>query len=137
MRLKSVMDKSNYEEDHNYFNYNHFASLNHLTHVEVNKKQKKRIASYGAPAKGNTLLNYYKIGPRTLEFALEDLPSKQGLYTPGMHIPVVDSKYAHENEPDYYLMLAWNYKKAILEKEKKFRKKGKFIIPVGDKIEIL
>lgn len=101
------------------------------------KKQKKRIASYGAPAKGNTLLNYYKIGPRTLEFALEDLPSKQGLYTPGMHIPVVDTKFAHENEPDYYLMLAWNYKKAILEKEKKFRKKGKFIIPVGDKIEIL
>ncbi len=102
------------------------------------KKKNKRIAAYGAPAKGNTLLNYYKIGKEVLEYALEDLPSKQGFYSPGMHIPIVDRAYAESHLPEYYLLLAWNYTKPILEKEKKFRKNGgKFIIPVGDTINII
>ncbi len=97
------------------------------------KKQGKTIASYGAPAKGNTLLNYCQVGTDILDYALEDLPTKTGLYTPGMRIPVVDRQYAEAHQPDYYLMLAWNYQKAILEKEKKFLENGgKFIIPVGD-----
>ncbi len=95
------------------------------------KNQGKKIASYGAPAKGNTMLNYCKIGTDILDYALEDLPAKQNLFTPGMHIPTVDVAYAHSHEPDYYLMLAWNYEKPILEKEQEFLKKGgKFIIPV-------
>lgn len=102
------------------------------------KKKKKKIAGYGAPAKGNTLLNYYKISPEILDYALEDLPSKHFLYTPGMHIPIVDRAYAQNRLPDYYLLLAWNYMKPILEKEKKFRKiGGKFIIPVGEEIKII
>ena len=96
------------------------------------------IAAYGSPARGNTILNYCKIGPDILDFATEELPSKIGLYTPGMHIPVVDIEEARENPPDYYLMLAWNYKDQILKKELEFMKKGgKFIIPIGDKIEII
>ncbi len=95
------------------------------------KAQGKKISAYGAPAKGNTMLNYCQIGTNILDYALEDLPAKQGLLTPGMHIPTVDAKYAHSHEPDYYLMLAWNYEKAILEKEKAYLSKGgKFIIPV-------
>ncbi len=95
------------------------------------KAQGKKISAYGAPAKGNTMLNYCQIGTEILEYVLEDLPAKQGLYTPGMHIPTVDAGYAHSHEPDYYLMLAWNYEKAILEKEKTYLSKGgKFIIPV-------
>lgn len=102
------------------------------------KSEGKRIAAYGAPAKGNTLLNYCKIGPDILDYALEDLPSKQGLYTPGMHIPVMDRKHAEANPPDYYLMLAWNYEKAILEKERGFLNRGgHFIIPIGDEIRIV
>ncbi|MEK7640477.1 MAG: class I SAM-dependent methyltransferase [Patescibacteria group bacterium] len=102
------------------------------------KKQGKTIASYGAPAKGNTLLNYCQIGADTLDYALEDLSTKTGLYTPGMHIPVVDRKYVETHKPDYYLMLAWNYQKAILEKEQEFLKNGgKFIIPVGDTIKVI
>ncbi len=104
------------------------------------KSQGKKVAAYGAPAKGNTLLNYCKIGTGILDFALEDLPSKHGLYTPGMHIPVVNREYAEAHSPDYYLMLAWNYKDAILEKEKNSefrRREGKFIIPIGDTIEII
>lgn len=102
------------------------------------KKQGYRLAAYGAPAKGNTLLNYCQIGTSFLDFALEDLPSKIGFYTPGMHIPIVSREYAEKHLPDYYLLLAWNYLKPIMEKEKnKFLKKGKFIIPVGDKIKII
>lgn len=96
------------------------------------KKQGKKIAGYGAPAKGNTLLNYFGIGIDILDYATEVLPSKIGLYTPGTHIPVVDINWAHQNPPDYYLMLAWNYKDVILKKEQVFRENGgKFIIPIG------
>ena len=102
------------------------------------KSKGKTIAAYGAPAKGNTLLNYCRIGTDILDYALEDLPTKQGLYTPGRHIPVVDREWACLNPPDYYLMLAWNYKGAILEKETDYiRKGGKFIIPIGDEPKII
>jgi 2-polyprenyl-3-methyl-5-hydroxy-6-metoxy-1,4-benzoquinol methylase len=102
------------------------------------KGKAKRIAGYGAPAKGNTLLNYYGIGPDILDFALEDLPAKHNMFSPGMRIPVVTRDYAVQNLPDYYLLLAWNYKKPILEKEGDYIKNGgKFIIPVGDEIEII
>ena len=102
--------------------------------------EKKRIAAYGAPAKGNTLLNYCGIDTDILDFALEDLQSKIWLHTPGMHIPVVSRDYANANPPDYYLLLAWNYKDAILEKEKnsEFRNRGgKFIVQIGDDIKII
>ena len=102
------------------------------------RSQGKRIYGYGAPAKGNTLLNYCHIGPDILSYALEDLPSKHGMITPGMHIPIITRQFAEANPPDYYLLLAWNYKKVILEKESNFVKNGgKFIIPIGDEIEIL
>lgn len=95
------------------------------------KKQGKKIAAYGAPAKGNTMLNYCQIGTDILDYALDNLPAKQNLYTPGMHIPTVDSAYAHSHLPDYFLMLAWNYAEQILDSEKDFTAKGgKFIIPV-------
>ncbi len=95
------------------------------------KQQGKKISAYGAPAKGNTMLNYCGIGPEILDYALEDLSAKQNLFTPGMHILTVDALYAHNHEPDYYLMLAWNYETAILEKEQKYLNAGgKFIIPV-------
>lgn len=98
------------------------------------KKQGKRLAGYGAPAKGNTLLNFFGIGASELDFVTESLPSKIGLYTPGTHIPVKDIEWASNNSPDYYFLLAWNYKDVILNKEKKFRANGgKFIMPVGRK----
>ncbi|MDZ4299978.1 MAG: class I SAM-dependent methyltransferase [Candidatus Sungbacteria bacterium] len=97
------------------------------------KKQGKRIAGYGAPAKGNTLLNYYGVGLEILDYTTEVLPSKIGFFTPGMHIPVVDIAEARKNPPDYYFMLAWNYRDAILEKEAAFRAGGgKFVMPVGE-----
>lgn len=98
------------------------------------KKRGKSIVGYGAPAKGNTLLNYYGIGPNLLDYLTEELPSKINLYSPGMHLKVMDIKYAKQNPPNYFFLLAWNYKNAILEKEKDFAKKGgKFIMPIGKK----
>lgn len=97
------------------------------------KKEGKKIIGYGAPAKGNTLLNYCQINKDILDFIVDTTPFKQGLYTPGTHIPVVSSQRISEAEPNYILLLAWNYTDAILEKEKELRKSGvKFIIPVPE-----
>lgn len=101
------------------------------------KKNGKNIAVYGAPAKGNTLLNYLGAGRDIFDYAVDDLPSKIGSYTPGTRIPVISSEKARKNPPDYYLLLAWNYKDVILEKEKEFRQKGgKFIIFIPE-LEII
>jgi SAM-dependent methyltransferase len=101
------------------------------------KSRGKKIAAYGAPARGNTLLSYYGIGADTLDYATEELPSKIGLFTPGTHIPVIHIEEARKNPPDYFLLSAWNYKDAIFKKEAALREKGvKFIIPVG-RVEIL
>lgn len=102
------------------------------------KSEGKKIAGYGAPAKGNTLLNFFDIGPETLEYLTEELPLKIGKFSPGKKIPVVDMKEARKNPPDYFLMLAWNYEESILEREKSLREGGvKFIIPIGDKVRIV
>ena len=92
-----------------------------------------KIAGYGAPAKGNVLLNYCKIYPHLVEYLVDSSPLKQGLYSPGTHIRVEKPEYLYANRPDYVLLLAWNYKDAILEKEQKLRDLGtKFIIPVPE-----
>lgn len=97
------------------------------------KKQNKKIIGYGAPAKGNTLLNYFHLDSEILDFITDTTPLKQGLYTPGTHIPIFAPEKIHETRPDYVLLLAWNYADAILAKEKALREKGiKFIIPVPE-----
>ena len=103
------------------------------------KGKGKRIAGYGAPAKGNTLLHYFGIGPEILEYATEELPSKIGLLTPGTHIPIIHVSESRKNPPDYYLMLAWNAHDAIIKNEREFLARGgKFIMPVkaGNIIDI-
>ena len=95
------------------------------------KQQGKKIVGYGAAAKGNTLLNYFKIGPDLLDYIVDTTPLKWGRYSPGMHIPVVPPEKLKTDIPDYIFLLAWNYTDAILEKERGLREKGvKFIIPV-------
>ena len=74
------------------------------------KREGKTIAGYGAPAKGNTLLQYADIGPDILDYLTEALPTKIGFLSPGMHIPVVNIEEARKNPPDYFVMLAWNYR---------------------------
>ncbi len=102
-----------------------------LTLLTGLKKDGKRIAGYGAPAKGNTLLNFFSIGKELLDYIVDDSPHKQGKHTPGKRIPVVASTRLINDPPDYLLILAWNFAPSIIAKNETFRKKGgKFIIPV-------
>lgn len=91
----------------------------------------KRIVGNGAPAKGNALLNFCNIGPETIDYLAEINPLKQGLYNPGMHIPVVPLEQMHKDNPDYMVILPWNIKDDIIKQEEEFtRRGGKFIIPI-------
>lgn len=94
------------------------------------KSEGRKIAGYGAPAKGNTLLNYFRIGTDLIDYIVDDSSWKQGLYTPGMHIPVVSSEHLHKNMPDYILILAWNFADSIINKISEFPISDMFIIPV-------
>lgn len=99
------------------------------------KAQGKTIYGFGASAKGNTLLNSCQIGPEILDCIVDTTPYKVGKYSPGMHIPVVAP---HDRpEPDYYLVLVWNYLSGILTREEAFRANGgHFIVPIPTPIII-
>jgi len=93
----------------------------------------KQIVGIGAPAKGNTLLNYCKISSYLLEYLTEKAPEKIGLSSPGMQIPVVPESRLFEDAPDYGLILAWNLKTEIMENLSEYgRKGGKFIVPIPE-----
>jgi SAM-dependent methyltransferase len=96
------------------------------------KKEKKSLFGYGASAKGNVLLNYCKIDNSILDFIIDTTPTKQGKYTPGTHIPVYSpDKILDEGNGSVALLLAWNYKSQILDKENQFRiNGGKFLLPI-------
>ncbi|MFI2765857.1 class I SAM-dependent methyltransferase [Ruegeria faecimaris] len=95
------------------------------------KASGKTIAGYGAPAKGNTLLNYFDIGTETLDFLVDRNTLKQGLYSPGKLIPVLAPEAVMERKPDYLLVLAWNFFDEIREQMADFEAAGgKFIVPL-------
>ncbi len=101
------------------------------------KEKGKKIAGYGASAKGNTLLNYCGINSTTLEFIGDLNKLKQEQITPGTHIPVVDPKLITGKKIDYLLILAWNFKEEIMKQQNYIREwGGKFIIPIPH-VEIL
>lgn len=91
----------------------------------------KSVAAYGAPAKGNTLLNYCGIGPDRVPFTVDMNPMKVGRYTPGTHLPVCEVALLLEQQPDYLLILAWNFAREIMAAQSEYRNRGgRFIIPV-------
>ena len=95
------------------------------------QKQGKKVVCYGAPAKGNTLLNYCGIKNDLIEFTVDISPHKQGLYLPGTHIPIYNPSHIKKNKPDYVLILAWNLKKEIMEQMNFIRDwGGKFVTPI-------
>jgi hypothetical protein len=101
--------------------------------VESLKSQDKRIVGYGATAKGTTLLNYCGIGVDTIDYIVDSTPLKQNRYYPGVHIPIRNPDVIKKDKPDYILLLAWNFAKEIMEKEKWFLESGgKFIVPVPE-----
>ena len=95
------------------------------------KRSGKRIAAYGAPAKGNTLLNYCGIGRDLLEFTVDRSPHKQGLLLPGSRLPVRAPEALVDERPDYVLVLAWNMIDEILSQQTAYLKAGgRFIVPI-------
>jgi SAM-dependent methyltransferase len=102
-----------------------------LTFLITAKNAGKKICGYGAPGKGNTLLNYCGIGTDFLDFTVDRNPYKHGRFTPGMHIPIYPVEAIVEAKPDYILILPWNLKNEIV-RQMQFVKDwgGKFIIPI-------
>jgi len=94
------------------------------------KKEGKRIVGVGAPAKGNTLLNYCNITPDIIDYIAEKSHLKIGLYTPGTHIKVVEEKFIFEDQPDYAFLLSWNIADELINNLKNLGYKGKIIVPV-------
>jgi hypothetical protein len=95
------------------------------------KRAGKRIVGYGAPGKGNTLLNYCGIGTDFLDFTVDRNPYKQGKYTPGAHIPIRHPDELVTARPDYVLILPWNLKEEILATVGKTPGlKARFVVPI-------
>jgi len=119
--------------------YRSFAQrVDHLkaTLLEVLKRLKgegKRLAAYGAAAKGTVLLNYCGVGPEILEFVVDRSPHKQGRHMPGVHVLIQAPERLLEVTPDYVLLLVWNIAEEVLEQQSEYRRRGgKFIIPIPE-----
>ncbi len=97
------------------------------------KREGKIIVGYGAPAKGNTLLNYCGIRTDFLDYTVDRSPRKQGLYLPGTHIPIKAPDAIRETKPDYVFILPWNLKDEIIEQMSDIRDwGGKFVVPIPE-----
>src|SRR5579871_4927593 len=97
------------------------------------KAQGKRIIGYGASAKGNTLLNTCGITTKELDYIIDNTPFKQGKVAPGSWIPVKPPEMLLKDQPDYALLLAWNFAPEIVKRETEFQKRGgRFIVPIPE-----
>lgn len=96
-------------------------------------RQGKTVVGYGAPAKGNTLLNFCAVGPDVIAYTVDRNPHKQQLLLPGTHIPVHAPEKIAETRPDYVLILPWNLKDEVVEQMAGIREwGGKFVVPIPE-----
>jgi SAM-dependent methyltransferase len=137
--VAKLMEKERSSGMDKFSTYQAFADKTRSIKSELHAKlsefraQGKRLAGYGAPAKGNTLLSFLEIGPELLNYIADRSVLKQGRYTPGSHIPVVPPQRLIADQPDYVLLLAWNFVDEIIEQQAEYRRRGgQFIIPVPE-----
>jgi SAM-dependent methyltransferase len=97
------------------------------------KKKGKLVVGYGAPAKGNTLLNYCGIHSDLVKYTVDKSPYKQGMFLPGTHIAIHDPSIILADKPDFVLILPWNIKEEVMEAMKAIRSwDGKFVVPIPE-----
>lgn len=95
------------------------------------RSEGKRVAAYGAPAKGNTLLNYCGIDTTALEFTVDRSPHKQGMLLPGSHLPILAPQELLARRPDYTVILPWNIAEEVVVQQQEYvRRGGRFILPI-------
>ena len=135
-QLKKYLEEEHQKKIHEIEPYAEFAQRAQKSKQELQtllgdlKSQGKKIVGYAAASKGTIVLNYCDIGKETLDYISDSTPFKQGLYSPGKHIPIVSPEHFHQDkEADYALLSAWNHAKEIIGKEKEFIERGgRFIV---------
>jgi SAM-dependent methyltransferase len=138
-RLQAMCQAERDEHSNELDTYHDFArrieqmKCENLAYLDAARQQGKRVFGFGAPAKGNTLLNYFGIGTQYLDCLVEKNALRRGLYSPGMHIPIViEDELARP--PDIYYVLAWNFKNEILVNNQHLLERGiEFYFPVNPK----
>ncbi len=138
-RLKSLLEQEEKDGANKIESYKQFAmnvqklKADNRHYLETAKKMGKTIYGFGAPVKGNTLLNYFDIGTEILDCLVEKNELRKGLYSPGRHIPIVIEREV-KNPPDIYYVLAWNFKKEILKNNQGLLESGvEFYFPINPK----
>jgi hypothetical protein len=97
------------------------------------KQEGKRVVGYGAPAKGNTLLNYCGVRTDLIDCTVDRSPHKQGYFLPGVHIPIYAPDQIRRTRPDYVLILPWNLREEVMEQMSHIREwGGKFVVPIPE-----
>lgn len=95
------------------------------------RRDGRTVVGFGAPAKATTLMYEFGLGRETIEFIVDDSPLKQGLFSPGLHVPILPSAALYERKADYAVILAWNFADSIMRSHAKFREAGgHFIVPL-------
>ena len=108
-----------------------------LTFLDETRKTGKAIAGYGAPAKGNTLLNYCGVGTDLISYTVDRSPHKQGMFLPGSHIPIYHPDKIRGTKPDFVFILPWNIKDEIMDQMSHIREWGGKFVAAVPKLEII
>ena len=138
-RLAELRDSEAFRGSNDFQTYLDFADRiklmrnENIKYLDDAKSKNKIIFGMGAPVKGNTLLNYFGIGPNYIDALIEKNELRRGLYSPGMHIPVLIERELTQ-PPDIYYVLAWNFKNEILSNNQDLLSRGvEFFFPVNPK----